>query len=327
MPSPDCDGAPEANFMNGETILIREVGPRDGLQNEAVPISTRQKQLLIDGLIASGLTSIEVTSFVNPRLVPQMGDSSELMTRILARYHDRTDLHFSALVLNERGYDYAVAAGTRAIATLVFTSDTMSRRNNNVSAAGAMERCRRLAERAHADGVWFRVYIGTAWVCPYEGVIAPEKTIELAERVWELAVDELSIADTVGHAQPLAVGQLMKELVTRFGRKKLAVHLHDTQALGLVNAAAAIHAGVRIFDASVGGLGGCPFAPGAAGNLATEDLVFMADRMGFDTGIDLNKLWQTVQTARGVVERPLGGRIWPWWESHSRPAAAMPGLT
>ena len=313
--------------MNGEAILIREVGPRDGLQNEAVPINTRQKQLLIDGLVTAGLTSIEVTSFVDPHLVPQMGDSSELMTRILARYHVRPDLHFSALTLYVRGYNYALAAGTRAIATLVFTSETMSRRNSNVSRDGALERCAKLVSRARQDGVWLRVYIGTAWVCPYEGPIAPEVTLDLAERIWALGVDELSIADTVGHAQPLEVGQLMKELVTRLGRKKLAVQLHDTQALGLVNAAAAIHAGVRIFDASIAGLGGCPFAPGAAGNLATEDLAFMADRMGFETGIDLSKLWQAVQAARGMVERPLGGRIWPWWESHSRPAATLPGLT
>lgn len=313
--------------MTQETLIIREVGPRDGLQNEAIPIGTREKRLLIDGLIASGLASVEVTSFVNPRLVPQMADSTAVMGRTLAKHGGRADLHLSALALNEKGYDYAIAAGARAIATAVFTSETMNLRNSNITLHQAMELCRVVAQRAHADGVWVRVYLGTAWVCPYEGPIPAGKTIDLAEEIWAMGVDEIAIADTIGHAQPLEVGFLMKELITRFGRKKLAVHLHDTQALGLVNAAAAIHAGVRIFDASVGGLGGCPFAPGAAGNLATEDLVFMAERMGFETGVDLARLWNVVQAAKGMVDRPIGGRIWAWWESNCRPAANLPGLT
>jgi hydroxymethylglutaryl-CoA lyase len=310
-----------------ERIRIMEVGPRDGLQNEDVPISTRDKRRLIDGLIGAGLTSIEVTSFVSPKLVPQMADSTDVMTQTLTKYEDRPELDFTALVLNERGYDYALAAGARRMATLVMTSDTMSLRNSNMTTAEALDLCRVLTGRARQDGIWMRVYIGTAWVCPYEGIIAPEKTIGIAEEIWAMNVDQLSIADTIGHANPLSVGHLMKDLVTRFGRKKLAVHLHDTQALGLVNAAAAIHAGVRIFDASTGGLGGCPFAPGAAGNLATEDLVFMAQRMGFETGVDLHKLWKVVQAAKGMVNRPIGGHIWPWWESNMRPATAMPGLT
>lgn len=310
-----------------ERIHIVEVSPRDGLQNEPVPISTREKRLLIDGLVSCGLRSLEVTSFVNPKLVPQMADSTAVMTRTLAKYGDRPDLHFTALVLNEKGYDYAFAAGSRSMSTLVMTSDTMSLRNSNMTTEESLDLCRRLVTRAREDGVWIRVYIGTAWVCPYEGPIAPEKTIAIAERIWEMGVDQLAIADTIGHAEPLEVGHLMKDLVTRFGRKKLAVHLHDTQALGLVNAAAAIHAGVRIFDASAGGLGGCPFAPGAAGNLATEDLVFMAHRMGFETGVDLARLWSVVQAARGMVNRPIGGHIWPWWEANEKPATALPGLT
>lgn len=310
-----------------EQIHIMEVGPRDGLQNEAVPISTREKRLLIDGLVSSGLKSIEVTSFVKPKLVPQMADSTDVMERTLAKHERRDDLQFTALVLNEKGYDYAYAAGARAMATLVMTSDTMSLNNSNNTTAEALDLCRRLVARAHEDGVWIRVYIGTAWVCPFEGPIAPERTIEIAEEVWAMGIDQLSIADTIGHADPLSVGNLMKSLVLRFGQKKLAAHLHDTQALGLVNAAAAIHAGVRIFDASVGGLGGCPFAPGAAGNLATEDLVFMAHRMGFETGVDLPRLWNVVQAAKGMVQRPIGGHIWPWWESNARPATSRPGLT
>jgi hydroxymethylglutaryl-CoA lyase len=213
------------------------------------------------------------------------------------------------------------------MATLVMASNTLSERNSNMSRRESLDLARILLRRAREDGVWMRVYIGTAWNCPYEGDIPPAVTIALAEEIWEMRPDELAIADTIGHAQPLEVGYLMKDLVTRFGRKKLAIHLHDTQALGLVNAAAAIHAGVRIFDASVGGLGGCPFAPGAAGNLATEDLVFMAHKMGFETGIDLAKLWKVVQLAKGFVNRPIGGHIWPWWEANARPASSLPGLT
>lgn len=307
-------------------IRICEVGPRDGLQNEPVPISTAQKRLLISGLIEAGLDNIEVTSFVNPKLVPQMADSRQVMARTLAKVQD-PDIRLTALVLNERGYDYALETGARSMATLVMVSNTLSERNSNMSRDESLELTRILLRRAREDGVWMRVYIGTAWTCPYEGDIPPTVTIGVAEQVWDMRPDELAIADTIGHAQPLEVGYLMKDLVTRFGRKKLAIHLHDTQALGLVNAAAAIHAGVRLFDASVGGLGGCPFAPGAAGNLATEDLVFMAHKMGFETGVDLAKLWKVVQVAKGFVNRPIGGRIWPWWEANARPASALPGIT
>ncbi|MCO5193384.1 MAG: hydroxymethylglutaryl-CoA lyase [Anaerolineae bacterium] len=307
-------------------IRICEVGPRDGLQNEPVPISTAQKRLLISGLIEAGLDNIEVTSFVNPKLVPQMADSRQVMARTLAKVHD-PDIRLTALVLNERGYDYALESGATSLATLVMVSNTLSERNSNMSRDESLALTRILLRRAREDGIWMRVYIGTAWTCPYEGDISPNVTIGVAEQIWDMRPDELAIADTIGHAQPLEVGYLMKDLVTRFGRKKLAIHLHDTQALGLVNAAAAIHAGVRLFDASVGGLGGCPFAPGAAGNLATEDLVFMAHKMGFETGVDLAKLWKVVQLAKGFVNRPIGGRIWPWWEAHARPASELPGIT
>lgn len=308
------------------SIRICEVGPRDGLQNEPIPVSTANKRLLISGLIEAGLDNIEITSFVNPKLVPQMADSRAVMTRTLAKVTDPA-IRLTALVLNERGYDYAIETGARSMATLVMASDTLSVRNSNMSRRESLDLTRVLLQRARADGVWMRVYIGTAWSCPYEGAIPPQVTIALAEEIWDMQPDELAIADTIGHAQPLEVGYLMKDLVTRFGRKKLAIHLHDTQALGLVNAAAAIHAGVRLFDASVGGLGGCPFAPGAAGNLATEDLVFMAHKMGFETGVDLAQLWKVVQLAKGVVDRPIGGRIWPWWEANARPASALPGIT
>jgi hydroxymethylglutaryl-CoA lyase len=224
-------------------------------------------------------------------------------------------VNFIGLVFNQRGYERALAAGCRAMAFGVAVSDTFSQRNTRRSPAEAMATTRELVAQARRDGVWTRVYVMTAWVCPFEGEISPWRTIALAEDIWQLGIDELAIADTIGHANPLAVGYLMETLGRRLDMDKLAVHLHDTQAIGLANATTALQAGVRIFDSSVGGLGGCPFAPGAAGNLATEDLVFLAYKLGLGTGVDFRKLWQIVYDMEQWVGRPIGGRIRQWWES------------
>ncbi|HEX6384973.1 MAG TPA: hydroxymethylglutaryl-CoA lyase [Anaerolineae bacterium] len=296
-------------------LKVYEVGPRDGLQNEARPISTEQKLRLVDGLVAAGLRHIELTSFVHPKAVPQMADADEVMRAALSR-HQKTN--FIGLVFNQKGYDRALAAGCRAMAFGVAVSETMSQRNTNMSTQQAMEITRELLDQARRDGVWTRVYVITAWVCPFEGAVPPQKTIAYAEKIWEMGVDELALGDTIGHAQPLEVGRLMEDLGRRLDMNRLAVHLHDTQAMGLANATTALQAGVRIFDSSVGGLGGCPFAPGAAGNLATEDLVFMAYKMGLGTGVDFQALWQVVYDAEKMVGRPIGGRIRQWWESVCR---------
>ena len=182
----------------------------------------------------------------------------------------------------------------------------------------ALDKARKLLEWAHRDNLWTRVYISTAWVCPFEGPVRPDKTIAYAEKLWEMGLDELAVADTIGHANPLEVGQLMEQLGKRLDMNKLAVHLHDTQALGLANTTAAIQAGVRIHDSSIGGLGGCPFAPGAAGNLATEDLVFLAYKLGLGTGVDFVRLWDVVAEVEQMVKRPVGGRVRAWWESEGR---------
>jgi hydroxymethylglutaryl-CoA lyase len=184
-----------------------------------------------------------------------------------------------------------------------------------MSSPAALAITRELVAQAKRDGVWARVYVMTAWVCPFEGPTNPHHTLAVAEKIWEMGVDELAIADTIGHANPLEVGRLMENLGRRLEMGKLAVHLHDTQALGLANAVTAIQAGVRIIDSSIGGLGGCPFAPGAAGNLATEDLVFMAYKMGLGTGVDFDALWQIIYDLEVMVGHPTGGRIRPWWES------------
>jgi hydroxymethylglutaryl-CoA lyase len=295
-------------------LKIYEVGPRDGLQNEATPVDTAKKQRLVAGLAAAGLRHIELTSFVHPEAVPQMADADALMRATLDRY-GRSPLEFTSLVFNQRGYDRALAAGCRSMAFGVSVSETFSRRNTRMSPQQAFAITRDLVAQAKRDGVRSRVYVMTAWVCPFEGPTPPHKTIAVAERIWELGIDELAIADTIGHANPFEVGRLMEQLGRRLDMRKLAVHLHDTQALGLANAVTALQAGVRIIDSSIGGLGGCPFAPGAAGNLATEDLVFMAYKLGLGTGVDFDKLWGIILEMEQWVGRPIGGRIRAWWES------------
>lgn len=306
-------------------LRVYEVGPRDGLQNESAHVSTPQKLELIEGLIASGLTHIEATSFVHPRAVPQMADAGEVMRQLLDR-HKTSRLTFTSLVLNDKGYDRAYEAGCRHMALGVAVSDTFSQRNTRMSSEDAFATVQRLTRRAAADGVWTRAYLMTAWVCPFEGPQPPRKAAAYAQRLWEMDIDELSVADTIGHADPLSVGKLLEEIARRTDMSRLAVHLHDTQVLGLANATAALSAGVRIFDSSIGGLGGCPFAPGAAGNLATEDLVFLAYKMGLGTGVDLAKLWDVVDLADTLIGRRVGGRIRDWWESHAGEEPSIYGM-
>lgn len=293
-------------------IKIYEVGPRDGLQNESTPVNTQQKQTLVDGLVAAGLRHIELTSFVHPKAVPQMADADVVMQYARQKYPSKD---FIGLVFNQRGYDRAIAAGCRSMAFGVSVSETFSQENTRMSSQRALDITRDLVAQAQRDNIWTRVYVMTAWVCPFEGPTPPQRTIALSESIWELGIDELAIADTIGHANPLDVGRLMEQLGRRLEMNKLAVHLHDTQAMGLANATTALQAGVRIFDSSVSGLGGCPFAPGAAGNLATEDLVFLAFKMGIGTGVDFEKLWEVVWDLEKVIGRPIGGRIRQWWES------------
>ena len=297
-----------------EIVRIYEVGPRDGLQNEERAIPTARKLRLIDRLVEAGLATIELTSFVHPRAVPQMADAEEVMATTLARHGDRP-VAFVGLVLNERGYDRALASGCKRMAFGVAVSDVFSQNNTRNTAREAMETCRRLVARARTDGIHTRVYVMTAWVCPFSGPTAPERAIGFAREIWEMGIDEIAIADTIGYAHPLEVGRLFEAIGRFIPPERMAAHLHDTQALGLANSAAAISAGVRTIDSSIGGLGGCPFAPGAAGNLATEDLAFMLYKMGLGTGVDLAVLWDIVRDMEQLIGRSLGGRIRAWWES------------
>lgn len=297
-----------------DLIKIYEVGPRDGLQNEPYHLSVTQKRHLVDGLVESGLRHIETTSFVHPKAVPQLADADDVMADVTSRYAG-SGLEFVGLVFNERGYERAWAAGCRSMAFGAAVSETFSLRNTHNSPRQALETARGLIDRAQRDGIKTRFYVMTAWICPFEGLVSPHKTLAMVQEIADWGVDEIAIADTVGHADPLSVGRLIDMTARRIAIERLAVHLHDTQALGLANATTALQAGIRTFDSSVGGLGGCPFAPGAAGNLATEDLVFLAFKVGIGTGVDFLRLWQVVYDLEKFIGRRIGGRIRQWWES------------
>ncbi|MDJ0754425.1 MAG: hydroxymethylglutaryl-CoA lyase [Ardenticatenaceae bacterium] len=300
-----------------EILTLCEVGLRDGLQNEARVVETETKLDLLDGLIEAGLTYIETSSYVRPSAVPQMADSDLMMREATAAYPQPPN-RFTGLVFNDKGYDRALASGCRSIAIAMTVTESFCNANNRMTMAQSMAISRRLVERAHRDGIWVRIYLSTAWVCPFEGYTPPQKTIGMAEEVWSWGIDELSIADTIGFASPLDVGKLMETLGRRLDMSKLAVHLHDTQAMGLANVTTALQAGVRIVDSSIGGLGGCPFAPGAAGNLATEDVLLLAYKLNMHTGVDLEKLMTLLPTLENGVGHPVGGRIRAWWESRSQ---------
>ncbi len=297
-----------------DLLKIYEVGPRDGLQNEAVALSAAQKGRLIGGLVEAGLRHIEVTSFVHPTAVPQLADADEVMAETVSLY-GATGIELTGLVFNDRGYERAVANGCRSLAFGAAVSETFSLRNTHNTPRQALDTARRLVARAREEGLRTRFYLMTAWVCPFEGPVSPHKTLALVQEIADWGVDEIAVADTIGHADPLSVGRLIDLIARRIDISRLAAHLHDTQALGLANATAALQAGIRTFDSSVGGLGGCPFAPGAAGNLSTEDVVFMAHKVGLGTGVDFRRLWEVVYALERDIGRPIGGRIRQWWES------------
>ena len=296
--------------MNGrEAIHITDVAPRDGLQNQAIHLATADKLQLIELLVAAGLRSIEAASFVSPKAVPQMADAADLLPQVQARF---PALRTSVLVPNLKGLERAHAAGAREIAVVLSASETMNRKNINMGLDQATEVSEQTLAAARALGLRTRAYVAVAFDCPFEGETPLDDVLRLAARMQAAAADEIVIADTIGSASPGQVKQRFAALRGVVPIERLAVHLHDTRGMGVANAWAALEAGVRRFDASVGGIGGCPFAPGAAGNVATEDLVLMAERSGFATGIALPGLLTAVDFAQAQLRRPLGGRAITW---------------
>ena len=293
----------------GDALHITDVAPRDGLQNQAVPVGTDDKLRLIALLAAAGLRSVEATSFVSPRAVPQMADAADLLPRVAAGF---PELRTSVLVPNLKGLERARAAGAREIAVVLSATETMNRRNINMGLDQALAVCEQTLATARTDGLRTRAYVAVAFDCPFEGETPLDVVVRLAARMHAAGADEVVVADTIGSASPGQVKARFAALRDAVPVERLAVHFHDTRGLAVANAWAAIEAGVRCFDASVGGIGGCPFAPGAAGNVATEDLVLMAERSGLSTGISLTGLLDAVDFAQEALRRPLGGHAVTW---------------
>jgi hydroxymethylglutaryl-CoA lyase len=290
-----------------ETVIINDVGPRDGLQNDAADVSVADRAALIRALVAAGVPAVEVASFVSPKAVPKMAGAADVVASL-----DPGAAEFSALIPNTRGYEMALAAGVRTVAVVLSATDTMNRKNINMDLDTTIAVCGEILEQARRDGVTGRAYVSVAAECPYEGRVPESRIVDLAARMFERGATEVIVADTIGAANPAQVKSLFGMLVAEFGAAVLSAHFHDTRALALANAWQALECGIRKFDASIGGLGGCPFAPGAAGNLATEDLVSLLHQAGFHTGIDLDALLEVVELAGRLVGRPVGGRSLPW---------------
>jgi hydroxymethylglutaryl-CoA lyase len=281
-------------------VTVVEVGPRDGLQNERVFVPTEAKIAFVDALAAAGLPVIEVTSFVRPDSIPQLRDAEDVMRGIPRR----AGVRYAALVPNERGLDRARSCGVAEIAIFTAASETFARHNINAGIEESLARFAPVVRRAQAEGVRVRAYVSTAFGCPYEGLVAPAAVCAVVEKLFALGADEVSIGDTIGVATPLQVAELCGLLTRSADPACLALHLHDTRGTALANVLAGLLAGITIFDASAGGLGGCPYAPGAAGNLATEDLLYMLHGMGIRTGVDLKAVVQATRLIAGYLDHP-----------------------
>lgn len=275
-----------AILANPGAVRIVEVAPRDGLQNHARAFSTDAKIAFIDALSRSGLPVIEAASFVNPKAVPLMADAVEVMAGI----ERAPNVRYLALVPNEKGLDRALACSTDSIALFASASETFSQRNINCTIAESLDRFAPVLDRAKAEGIWVRGYISMAFVCPFEGVISPEDTASLAGDLLRLGCDEICLADTIGTADTETVSSVIDATTRRVPIDRLALHMHDTYGKAVDNIDIGYDAGIRVFDSAAGGLGGCPFAPGAAGNLATERLIDHLDQRNIPHGVDIRQV-------------------------------------
>lgn len=278
-------------------VTVFEVGPRDGLQNEAGQIPTAAKVAFIDALSAAGLGWIEATSFVSPRAVPQLADASEVMAGI----ERRPGVRYPVLVPNQRGMERALEAGIDAICVFTAASEEFSQANVRGSIDDTFARFEPVLRAAKQHGIWARGYVSMAFHCPYEGRIPPEKAVEVSARLLDLGVDEVAISDTIGLATPLDMDAVLNLAIDQLPVEKLALHLHDTYDLALPNVMLGLEAGITVFDGAAGGLGGCPFAPGAPGNLATEKLLRLLHGLGIETGVDEGKVAEAAAMIRAAL--------------------------
>ncbi|WP_340588940.1 hydroxymethylglutaryl-CoA lyase [Erythrobacter alti] len=287
-------------------VEMVEVGPRDGLQNEAVQISTFDKLALIERAIAAGSRRIEVTSFVNPKAVPQMADADA----VCAGLPERDEVTYIGLVLNGRGAERALATGRiDQLGAVCVATDTFAQKNQRQTSDQSVEVAQELVAMAQAAGKTGQVTIGASFGCPFEGEVAEERVVAMAEQLAKANPVEIALADTIGVGNPAHVTRLVKAVTGVIAPIPVRVHFHNTRGTGLANVWAAIAAGVRTVDASIGGLGGCPFAPSAAGNVATEDVVYMLERAGISTGLDLEKLIETHRWLTGVMDKQLPAMV------------------
>jgi hydroxymethylglutaryl-CoA lyase len=282
-------------------VRIVEVGPRDGLQNEAGTVPTDKKAEFIRLLAAAGLKDIEVASFVHPKWVPQLADAQELISQL----DSIPGVRYSALVPNMKGLERAIASGIRRIAVFTAASETFNRKNINMGVDESIDVFRPVVEGALKEGISVRGYISTAFVCPYEGRIAPERVVDVTRSLFDLGVDEVSIGDTIGAATPKDVAITVGVLLQYFDASRLAMHFHDTYGMAVANVYQALQMGISVFDSSAGGLGGCPYAPGASGNAATEDLVYLFENLGIQTGVSLKSL----RIASRFIAKELGREL------------------
>lgn len=289
-----------------DQVRVYEVGPRDGLQNEAQPIAIEAKLRYLDLLADAGLREIEATSFVSPTAIPQLADADELM----ARLDRRTGVRYPVLVPNARGMARALAANVEAVCVFTAASETFTQHNIGMTIAESIESFGEVLAPARERAMWTRGYVSTAFGCPYQGEIDEAAVVRVARQLLDLGVNEVSIGDTIGVAGPRDVRRVVGALLDAgMEPRQLAMHFHDTRGTALANVSAALELGIRTFDASTGGIGGCPYAPGAAGNLATEDLVYLLEREGLQHGVDLPKLLEAAAFVAQTLRRPLATKM------------------
>jgi len=291
--------------MSGTRVRIVEVGPRDGLQNEAAQIPTADKIAFVDRLSAAGHSTIEVSAFVSPKWVPQMADAADVFAGIART----SGVRYTALVPNLAGLARARDAKVDEIAIFAAASESFSKRNINQTIDESLVMYKAVCDEARAAGLRVRGYLSTAFGCPFEGAVSPVKVSEVSARLLDLGVYEVAISDTIGIAHPGQVPAVIGEVTKRTPLSQVALHFHDTRGTALVNVLAGLQAGVTTFDASAGGLGGCPYAPGAAGNLATEDLLYMLDGLGIETGVRLEGVMTASRGIEPLLGHPLPSRV------------------
>lgn len=297
-------------------VTMREVGARDGIQSLGAFLATGDKIALVDALSASGLKRIEATSFVNPRAVPQMADAAQVMAGIARS----PGVSYEALVPNERGARNALAVGVDAVLVVVAASETFNRKNVRMTVDESLRQVRAIGAGVAGTPVRYLAALATSFGCPYEGEVPPEQILRLVKELGEAGCEEVFLADTTGMANPRQVEELVGRVLERWPSETLGLHFHNTRGMGLANVLAGLRAGVRLFDASVGGLGGCPFAPSATGNISTEDTVHMLTEMGLETGIDLDVLLEAGRLAQSLLGRDLPGQVLkagPRWQLHA----------